>query len=72
SVWVGGREYGLATAEEAEPVAGDPAKWRALAARRRDEIRALEAEVAALREELAQAKEEPAKTGLATFLRRVI
>lgn len=72
SVWVGGREFGLATAEEAEPVAGDPAKWRALAARRRDEIRALEAEVAALREELAQAKEEPAKTGLATFLRRVI
>ncbi|MFD1936444.1 glycosyltransferase family 2 protein [Nonomuraea mangrovi] len=74
STWVAGADYGMTTAEEAEPLAGDPAKWRALATRRKDEIKSLEAEVAKLRRQAAAPAEppEPRRGGLATFLRRVI
>ncbi|MFE3453254.1 glycosyltransferase [Nonomuraea sp. NPDC059194] len=75
SLWVSGSEYGMTTAEEAEPLAGDPAKWRALATRRQEEIKALKAQVAALEQRLAAPvtdPPEPRRSGLATFLRRVI
>ncbi|MET9342792.1 glycosyltransferase [Nonomuraea sp. NPDC003804] len=74
SLWVGAAEYGVTTAEEAEPLAGDPAKWRALAARRKDEIKALQAEVSRLKRQLdtPATVARPRRGGLSTFLRRVI
>ncbi|WP_158088687.1 glycosyltransferase [Thermoactinospora rubra] len=43
SMWVSGEEYGFAA--EPEPLAGDPAKWRAVAAERQKEIERLRAEL---------------------------
>ncbi|MFC4114845.1 glycosyltransferase [Nonomuraea zeae] len=57
--WVSGGEYGFATAEEAEPLAGDPAKWRALAAQRLEEVKELRAEVARLAAEVERLSAEP-------------
>ncbi|MEU7001277.1 glycosyltransferase [Nonomuraea sp. NPDC046570] len=48
SMWVSGQEYDFSTAAEAGPLAGDPAKWRAVATERQKEIKALTAEVARL------------------------
>ncbi|NUO96530.1 MAG: glycosyltransferase family 2 protein [Nonomuraea sp.] len=45
TLWVEGGEYGFTTPEEAEPLTGDPAKWRALASRRQGEIKQLRAEI---------------------------
>ncbi|TDD15452.1 glycosyltransferase [Nonomuraea diastatica] len=52
SEWVSGSAYGFATADEAEPLSGDPAKWRALAGRRLDEVKELRAEVERLTSEV--------------------
>lgn len=46
TLWVGGGELGFT--DEPEAPTGDPAKWRAVAAKRQEEIKALEAEVAEL------------------------
>ncbi|MEU6720561.1 glycosyltransferase [Nonomuraea sp. NPDC046802] len=52
SEWVSGGEYGFTPAEEAEPLGGDPAKWRALAGERLGEVKELRAEVARLKAEV--------------------
>lgn len=52
SEWVSGAEYDFATAEEAEPPAGEPAKWRALAGQRLGEVNELRAEVERLNAEI--------------------
>ncbi|MEV0618085.1 glycosyltransferase [Nonomuraea sp. NPDC050404] len=59
SEWVSGAEYGFAPADEAEAPAGDPAKWRALAGRRLDEVKELRAEVERLRGEVERLTAEP-------------
>ncbi|WP_084516879.1 glycosyltransferase [Microtetraspora niveoalba] len=60
SIWVAAAEYGVVTDEEAEPVGGDPAKWRADAARWRSEATRLRAEVARLEAELRHARDADA------------
>ncbi|GAA0943074.1 glycosyltransferase family 2 protein [Nonomuraea longicatena] len=65
-LWVSGAEYGFVPEEDKEPLAGDAAKWRALAASRAAEVKKLSAEVERLRAELAAPKEsepEPDKGG---------
>ncbi|TMR95800.1 hypothetical protein [Nonomuraea basaltis] len=52
SEWVSGGEYGFAVAEEAEPLSGDPAKWRALAQQRLGEIKELRGTVERLQAEV--------------------
>ncbi|HEX4816423.1 MAG TPA: glycosyltransferase [Nonomuraea sp.] len=52
SEWVGGDEYGFAPAAEAEPLTGDPAKWRALAGQRLSEIKELRTAVERLEAEV--------------------
>ncbi|WP_327087058.1 glycosyltransferase [Nonomuraea sp. NBC_01738] len=59
AVWVSGAEFGFVPADEAEPSAGDPAKWRALAAERAAEAKGLRAEVARLTAELATLADSP-------------
>ncbi|MGW0804972.1 glycosyltransferase [Nonomuraea sp. NPDC002799] len=59
SEWVSGSEYGFAPAEDAEPLTGDPAKWRALAGRRLDEAKELRAEVERLRAEVERLSAAP-------------
>lgn len=75
AMWVSGSEYGFAVAEEAEPPAGDPAKWRALAAKRAGEVKALRAEVARLSaevERLAAAGEKEDRGGpLSSLIRHL-
>ncbi|MGN9838510.1 glycosyltransferase [Nonomuraea sp. H19] len=64
SEWVSGNEYGFAVAKDAEPLTGDPAKWRALAGRRLGEIQTLRAEVERLQgevERLSAAEPPPAE-----------
>ncbi|GIH90033.1 glycosyltransferase [Planobispora siamensis] len=65
SFWVSAEEFGVTTAEEAEPATGDPAKWRASSAkwrreaeRLRGETETLRAEVESLRAELERAEGE--------------
>lgn len=71
ALWVSGGEYGFA--DEAEPLAGDPAKWRALATQRQEEIKALQAEVARLQAQLDEGAppEEPRKGPLGTLMRHL-
>ncbi|WP_194244168.1 glycosyltransferase [Nonomuraea phyllanthi] len=59
SEWVSGAEYGFATADEAEPPAGDPAKWRALAGERLQEVKKLRAEVERLSAEVERLSAAP-------------
>ncbi|MEV4169395.1 glycosyltransferase [Nonomuraea sp. NPDC049709] len=62
SEWVSGAEYEFAVAEEAEPLAGEPAKWRALAGQRLGEVKELRARVEQLTaevERLTAASEQP-------------
>ncbi|WP_214321510.1 glycosyltransferase [Nonomuraea sediminis] len=70
ALWVSGSEYDFAPADEAEPLAGDPAKWRALAAERQEEIKSLRAEVERLTAELDGARKPPAK-GLGSLMRHL-
>ncbi|SEG58521.1 Glycosyl transferase family 2 [Nonomuraea solani] len=63
SEWVGGAEYDFAPADEAEPLTGEPAKWRALAGQRLSEVKELRERVDRLTaevERLTAAVEEPA------------
>ncbi|WP_169808929.1 glycosyltransferase [Microtetraspora fusca] len=55
SIWVAAEDFGVVRDEDAEPVGGDPAKWRASAARWRSEATRLRAEVARLKAELRHA-----------------
>ncbi|MCF6474857.1 glycosyltransferase family 2 protein [Nonomuraea sp. MG754425] len=57
SEWVSGAEYGFATAAEAEPLTGEPAKWRALAGERLGEIKELTARVDRLTAEVERLTE---------------
>ncbi|GAA3581197.1 hypothetical protein GCM10022419_073390 [Nonomuraea rosea] len=57
--WISGSEYGFATAEDAEPLAGDPAKWRGVATQRLDEVKELRAEVSRLTAEVERLTTEP-------------
>ncbi|MEV0594253.1 glycosyltransferase [Nonomuraea cavernae] len=59
SIWVSGDEYGIVPAAEAEPASGDAVKWRAVAAQRRDEAKALRAEVERLSAEVERLSAEP-------------
>ncbi|MFG1702869.1 glycosyltransferase [Nonomuraea sp. M3C6] len=59
SEWVSGGEYGFATADEAEPLSGDPAKWRALAEQRLGEVKELRAAVERLSAEVERLSAEP-------------
>jgi hypothetical protein len=58
SFWAGADQFGLTTAEKAEPVTGDPAKWRADSARWRREAKRLEGEVKDLRAEAERLRAE--------------
>ncbi|MFI6501077.1 glycosyltransferase [Nonomuraea typhae] len=78
AVWVSGSEYGFATGAGIEPPAGDPAKWRALAAKRAAEVKELEAtlerltaEVERLSQPAEQEQPPPPDGPLAALLRRV-
>ncbi|GAA4218909.1 glycosyltransferase involved in cell wall biosynthesis [Streptosporangium album] len=51
SFWVSADELGVTAAGEAEPVAGDPARWRASSARWKREAERLKGEVESLRAE---------------------
>ncbi|MEV0825815.1 glycosyltransferase [Nonomuraea rubra] len=59
SEWVSGAEYGLVPAGEAEPLSGEPARWRALAGQRLAEIKELKAEVERLSAEVERLSETP-------------
>ncbi|MGW3350705.1 glycosyltransferase [Nonomuraea rubra] len=59
SEWVSGAEYGVVPAGEAEPLSGEPAKWRALAGQRLAEIKELKAEVERLSAEVERLSEVP-------------
>lgn len=66
SAWVSGNEYGFAPAEEAEPLTGDAAKWRAMAGQRLGEIKELRSTVEQLKaevERLSAAAEPPTESG---------
>ncbi|MDP9860749.1 MULTISPECIES: glycosyltransferase family 2 protein [Streptosporangium] len=58
SFWVSADDFGVTTAGEAEPLGGDPAKWRAGAARWKREAERLEGEVADLRAETERLRAE--------------
>ncbi|WP_068921626.1 glycosyltransferase [Planobispora rosea] len=65
SFWVSAEEFGVTTAEEAGPLSGDPAKWRAgaersrrQAQRLRQEVESLRAETERLRAEIGRLEEE--------------
>ncbi|MFD8556123.1 glycosyltransferase [Streptosporangium canum] len=58
SFWVSADDFGVKAAGEAEPVAGDPAKWRAGAARWRRAAERLEAEAESLRAETERLRAE--------------
>ncbi|RVX47834.1 GT2 family glycosyltransferase [Nonomuraea polychroma] len=60
SEWVSGSEYDVAIADEAEPLTGDPAKWRALAGQRQAEIKKLRGEVERLKAEVERLSAAPA------------
>ncbi|WP_113702454.1 glycosyltransferase [Nonomuraea lactucae] len=60
SLWVSGSEYGIVPVDEAEPPAGDAAKWRALAARRLEEVKEARAEVERLSAEVERLSAGPA------------
>ncbi|MCA2221225.1 glycosyltransferase [Nonomuraea aurantiaca] len=66
SVWVSGAEYGFATEDQAEPLAGDPAKWRALAGKRQAEVKELRAEIDRLSAEVDRLSADPAPDTTAT------
>ncbi|WP_406318229.1 glycosyltransferase [Streptosporangium sp. NBC_01639] len=61
SFWVSADELGVTAAEKAEPVAGDPAKWRASSERWKREAERLQGEVESLRaeNESLRAAEQP-------------
>ncbi|MEU4230264.1 glycosyltransferase [Nonomuraea sp. NPDC026600] len=59
SIWVSGAEYGFAPEDQAEPLAGDPAKWRALAGKRQDETKELKAEIERLTAEVDRLSADP-------------
>ncbi|MEU0564326.1 glycosyltransferase [Nonomuraea sp. NPDC005983] len=61
TTWVSGAEYGFTPEDEAEPLAGDAAKWRALAERRQGEVKSLRQEVARLTAEVERLSEQPAE-----------
>ncbi|NRQ37719.1 glycosyltransferase family 2 protein [Nonomuraea sp. NN258] len=62
SIWTSAAEYGFTTAEQAEPLTGDPAKWRALAGRRLKEIEELRTRVERLTAEVERlSAAEPAE-----------
>ncbi|WP_433438616.1 glycosyltransferase [Nonomuraea sp. CA-141351] len=78
SEWVSGAEYAFAAAaEEAEPLAGDPAKWRALAGERLREVKELRAEVARLAAEVERlsaappADDQEGRGGLSSLFRHL-
>ncbi|WP_440071852.1 glycosyltransferase [Streptosporangium sp. OZ121] len=58
SLWVSAAEAGVTTADEAEPVAGDTAKWRADSARWKREAEGLKDEVESLRAETERLRAE--------------
>ncbi|MER6171755.1 glycosyltransferase [Streptosporangium sp. NPDC001681] len=58
SLWVSAAEFGVTTAGEAEPVAGDPAKWRAESTRWKREAERLRGEVESLRAETERLRAE--------------
>ncbi|MER6830480.1 glycosyltransferase [Streptosporangium sp. NPDC000563] len=61
SLWVGAAEVGVTTAGEAEPVAGDTARWRADSARRKREAESLRSEVKSLRAETERLRAKNAR-----------
>ncbi len=61
SLWVSAAEVGVTTADEAEPVAGDTAKWRADSARWKREAEGLKDEVESLRAETERLRAEAAR-----------
>ncbi|MBF8189904.1 glycosyltransferase family 2 protein [Nonomuraea sp. K274] len=63
SEWASGSEYGFTVADEAEPLSGDPAKWRALAGRRLGEVKRLRAEVERLTAEVERLSAVPEAAG---------
>ncbi|MER6002325.1 glycosyltransferase family 2 protein [Nonomuraea angiospora] len=77
SEWVSGGEYGFAPAEEAEPLAGEPAKWRALAGERQREVKELRTEVERLAAEVERLSAEPpadeaaGRGGLSSLIRHL-
>ncbi|WP_329090936.1 glycosyltransferase [Streptosporangium sp. NBC_01469] len=75
SLWVSAAEIGVTTADEAEPVAGDTAKWRADSARwkreaerLKDEVKSLRAETGRLRAEAARLEDEPRRGPLGKII----
>jgi glycosyltransferase involved in cell wall biosynthesis len=58
SFWADADRFGLTTAEKAEPLAGDPSKWRADSARWRREATRLEEEVKTLHAEAERLRAE--------------
>ncbi|MFF3443443.1 glycosyltransferase [Streptosporangium sp. NPDC002721] len=58
SLWVSAAEVGVTTADEAEPVAGDTARWRADSARWKREAESLKDEVESLRAETDRLRAE--------------
>lgn len=63
SLWVSGQDHGFTTAEEAEPLSGDPARWRAVAAERARELKAARAEIDRLTAEVARLSARTAAGG---------
>ncbi|MFG3436269.1 glycosyltransferase [Nonomuraea sp. NPDC047897] len=59
SLWVSGTELGIVPVAEAEQPAGDPARWRALAARRLEEVKELRGTVERLSAEVERLSAEP-------------
>ncbi|MFI7464234.1 glycosyltransferase [Nonomuraea sp. NPDC049646] len=75
-LWVEGGEHGFGTAAEPPPLGGDPAKWRALAARRLAETEELRAQVDRLSAEVerlsrTQEAEDPAPGPLSSLIRHL-
>ncbi|MGW4406186.1 glycosyltransferase [Nonomuraea sp. NPDC004702] len=75
-LWVEGGEHGFGAAADPPPLGGDPAKWRALAARRLAETKELRAQVDRLSAEVerlsrAQEQEDPAPGPLSSLIRHL-
>ncbi|MEV0379109.1 glycosyltransferase [Nonomuraea sp. NPDC050643] len=77
SEWVSGSEHGFAPAPEAEPLTGEPAKWRALAGERLTEVKELRAQVERLTAEVgrlaspAPAADEERRGALSSLIRHM-
>ncbi|WP_049559049.1 glycosyltransferase [Nonomuraea sp. SBT364] len=59
SLWVAGEEHGFTPVDEAEPLTGDTAKWRGLAAGRAAELKAARAEIDRLSAEVERLSAPP-------------